>query len=184
MIATVLTPNQRLAATLIKQYQQEQLQQGLSYWLTPDILPISSWILRIWEQSLVLDREDLSLILTSNQELILWEEIITQSPESQSLLKISDLAKQAKAAWSLLKQWQLSYKHPSFVLTENSQAFQKWAQQFAERSLQENWIDSSSIVDHLIQKINSKKINLPQEITLYNFTELTPQYQALFERVR
>jgi ATP-dependent helicase/nuclease subunit B len=181
MTATVLTPNQRLAATLTKQYQQEQLQQGHSCWHTPDILPIFSWVMRTWEQSLAQHPDNFPLILTPNQELILWEEIITQSPESESLLKVSDLAKQARSAWSLLKQWQLNFTQPSFALTENSQAFQKWAQQFALRCLQENWIDSSSVVDHLILKINVSQVKLPPEIMLYNFTELTPQYLALLE---
>jgi len=174
----ILTPNQRLAATLLKKYNQQQIDQGHACWIRPLIRPLSSWIPELWQQYCAQVMDAHFILLTANQELILWEELIAEAPESEQLLKLSDLAKQAKSAWSILKQWQVNYNHPAFLSTENSRCFQTWARKFAQRCQQQSWIDSASLIELIITYIQEQKIKLPQNIVLLNFTELTPQYQT------
>lgn len=179
--AILLTPNQRLAATLIKQYNHEQLAQGQTCWPTAKIRPLVGWIQELWEQYTAREMDASLQLLTANQELILWEELIAETPESEELLKLSDLAKQAKAAWSTLKSWRTDFHHPSFSFTENCRYFQTWAEQFVQRCEESQWIDSASLTDLLIEKIQEKKIFLPRHLVLLNFTELTPQYKYLLK---
>ncbi len=177
--ALVLTPNQRLAATLIKRYNQEHLKQAQTCWPSPAIRPFSAWIQELWHQYSAEHMNADLLPLTANQELILWEEVIAEEPDSGLLLKLSDLAKQAKSAWTTLRLWQIDFDHPSFAFTENSRHFQAWAERFAQRCLEEGWLDNASLTDRLIEEIRQNHIPLPREVVLLNFTEIAPQHRDL-----
>lgn len=178
---TVVTPNQRLAAYLLKKYHIHQHQQGKTCWLSIDLLPLSSWTQRLWDYDIAAIMDKPLLVLNTNQELILWEEVIGKAPESEHLLKLSELAKQARSAWSTLKKWRTDIHHPMFSLTENCRAFQRWAKQFVRRCQQNNWIDSASLVDLIIDRIQQQHFTLPQQLLLVNFAEITPQQHALLK---
>ena len=68
---TVLTPNQRLAAYLRKQYNETQKTAVFS---SADILPMDAWLKRLYENALIQQWTD-KIILTAEQELALWEKV-------------------------------------------------------------------------------------------------------------
>ncbi len=179
MNTLTLTPNQRLAATLIKRYNEEKITQGFACWPSADIRPFSSWIQELWEQVCAQRMELNRISLTADQELILWEEMIAAEPGSDQLLMLSDLAKQAQSAWTTLKLWRTRFDHPSFSFTENARHFQAWAEAFEQRCHEQDWIDRASLTDHLIDALRQTSLHLPQKLILLNFTELAPQYREL-----
>lgn len=181
---TLVTPNQRLAATLTKKYARYQLNQGKRAWPTLDVLPLSSWIKRLWAEERARALAAPTLLLSANQELSLWEEIISAAPESAKLLKISELAQLAKSAWLILKQWQTDTQDPSFAYIENSRAFQSWSAKFAQLCTEKKWLDSASLTSEVMAKIAMGKLSLPSKLILLNFAELSPQNQALLELCR
>lgn len=176
---TLLTPNQRLAATLLKQYNQAKIEQGQSAWPTPKLRPFNAWVQEQWNHYCAREMHSPFLLLSANQELILWEEIIASRPENEQLLKLSDLAKQARSAWTTLKLWHTEFTHPAFDFTENCRHFQNWAREFLTRCREKQWLDNASLTDLLIENIRQNKIQLPARLILLNFTELAPQQQAL-----
>lgn len=175
----VLTPNRRLAATLIKQYQESKIAQGMLCWPTVLILPISTWLEKLWNEYTSQVIDETPLLLTSDQEQILWEEIIRKSPESEYLLQVSRTAKLALSAWELLKQWKIDPNDPQLAITEDSQFFQKWASTFQLQCKQQNLLDHASLPDWLSSIIATKKITLPTTIHLVGFIEISPQIHAL-----
>ncbi len=177
----LLTPNQRLAATLIKQYNQAQIKKGLKCWPSFRPRPWKTWIQELWTDNNAKEMDGAFLPLSANQELILWEEIIAARPESEVLLKLSDLALQAKSAWTTLKLWRTDFKQENFAFTENSRHFQEWATQFEARCQKVQWLDNASLTECLIEKIKQQKIDLPARLVLLNFTELAPQHLALLK---
>jgi ATP-dependent helicase/nuclease subunit B len=176
---TLLTPNRRLSAALLKKHQQHSIQQKQNCWQTPDILPFASWIERLWQLYCAENITETSILLTSNQEQILWEDIILHSKSDEDLLQITSAADLAKSAWGIVKQWQIDISHSSFDATQDTVTFQNWAKQFQDQCQQKNWIDSFSLIDKVIEKISAKKIILPQRIILKGFTELSPQQKKL-----
>jgi len=177
---TIVTPNRRLSATLIKKYNQLQLTQHNICWETIDILPFNTWIQRLWQSYCAENIEVTPHILTTQQEQILWEEILTQSPTNDALLQLSATAELAKSAWSILKQWQIDPLHSSLAITEDSSAFQAWAQSFKIVCQQNNWLDTSSLLDNVNEKIAAQRIKPQPHIILIGFTEYTPQQKKLF----
>ncbi len=85
---TLLTPNRRLAASLLKKYNQVQIDAGKSCWASVSILPIISWIQNLWQfYSAEKINSAMPFLLTAQQELVLWEEILLKFPANEALLQ-------------------------------------------------------------------------------------------------
>lgn len=177
---TIITPNRRLSATLLKKYNYEQAAKDHLSWETLDVLPFTSWIQRLWQDYCSSQLGPTPLILTTQQEQIVWEEILNQSPTNDALLQLSATAELAKSAWGTLKQWQVSTDHPAFALTEDSSAFQLWAEQFQIKCHENHWASTPELLDLVHEKIAAGHIQLPKKIILVGFTEYTPQQKGLF----
>lgn len=178
---TVLTPNRRLSAVIAKKYAEHQHHSGIKCWKTLDILPLyPSWLERFWKRETSKGSID-QLLLSPLQEQILWEKIIRDAPENETLLQLSNTAKLAKSAWEILKRWEVDLEHPSLPLTEDSRGFLKWAHTFQNLCQSQSWLDPHSLSAWLIQKIKSKEIHPPHHIVLVGFTEVAPQYHSLLK---
>jgi ATP-dependent helicase/nuclease subunit B len=176
----IITPNRRLSPTLLKQYNQFQLAQNHTCWETLIVLPITTWIEQLWQQYCASTLQIPPLILTNQQEHILWEEILQASPTHATLLQLAETADLAKSAWGLLKQWRVDPNQPDFLRNEDSKAFQVWAQLFQKKCQENNWLDTYSLFDLICEQLSQKKLTLPQQLIFTGFTEYTPQQQFLF----
>ncbi len=143
--ALVLTPNRRLATTLHKLYQTYQQNQQHACWQTPDILPLSSWLQRLWHDVTSQSLSHNLFLLNSAQEHFLWESIVSQSKESAPLLQVAETADIAKSAWGLLKQWEVDIHDPLFDSAEDYLALKHWATQFHTLCQEKHWIDTASL---------------------------------------
>src|SRR2546428_3457140 len=103
---TVVTPNRRLAQALTAEFDAFQIGKGLTVWEAPDILPFGAFVERLWEDALYSELGDkLPLLLTPQQELLLWQEVIATSGEGKDLLFTETAAAHCRDAWGLLHQW-------------------------------------------------------------------------------
>jgi len=176
---TVLTPNRRLSATLLKKYDAYQRELNRTAWPTLTILPFTTWLQQLWTSFATQEIEITTIALTPQQEHVIWEKILQDSPESERLLQVSATAELAKSAWSMMKQWQVPLSHPLLTLTDDGKSFQQWAFQFESLCQKQQWIDSASLADTLIENLQKKLIPTPPHLILIGFTELSPQQQAL-----
>lgn len=174
---TVLTPNRRLAATLHKLYQEQCLTQQLACWQTPDILPLSTWIERLWKEFTSNQVAAAPLLLSPMQEQYMWEKILVSMKESEELLQIAEAATLAKNAWALLKQWRLDVNDVIFSSTEDALALRKWCAAFTTQCQQHAYIDSASLLDVL----QNKPLPIAKHLVLIGFTEIYPQLQHFLD---
>ena len=65
---TVVTPNRRLAQSLMAEFDAHQAARGLPAWEAPDVLPLDAFVARLWEDALY-SGQDLPLLLTAAQVL-------------------------------------------------------------------------------------------------------------------
>lgn len=177
---TILTPNRRLCAVLGKRYAAWQSEQGKKTWATLDALPLyPSWLERSFHAFYADKLQRHPLLLSTQQELLLWEKILRDAPENEHLLQIQKTAKLAKSAWETLKRWNIALHHPELNLTEDSQAFLQWAETFKKRCHKNHFIDQNSLAHFLTEKITNKEFKAPDHLILIGFTEIAPQYRAL-----
>ncbi len=122
---TVVTPNRRLAQSLMADFDAFQTEKNLTVWEAPDILPFGAFVERLWEDALYSDLgESLPLLLTPAQEQHLWQEILK---ELDFLLK-DGAAQQCREAWRLMHQWRIGDRRRN----EDALAFSQWSSLYQE----------------------------------------------------
>src|ERR1700674_3439364 len=125
---TVLTPNQRLAAALIRDFDASRVARGLVSWEAADILPFSAFVERLYEDALYSDLATrLPLLLSPAQEQALWEEVIGATETGKDLLSKPSAAALAREAWQLAHAWRLTQKLKNTPANDDAQAFAGWA---------------------------------------------------------
>ncbi|OGT55560.1 MAG: hypothetical protein A3F43_02600 [Gammaproteobacteria bacterium RIFCSPHIGHO2_12_FULL_42_10] len=151
---TILTPNRRLSATLHKQYLAHQQAQDKTMWETPDILPVKTWIERLWNTFSHSMQETPRYLLNTKQTQQIWEKIIAKTTLHHALVQLSGIATLAASAWGLLKQWQIDpTAETSLVLyeeiTHDYVLFHRWCIKFHKICQKNRWIDPASLPDAL-----------------------------------
>ena len=165
---TVVTPNRRLAQALTAEFDAFQVAKGLSVWEAPDILPFGAFVERLWEDALYSELGDkLPLLLTPQQELLLWQEVIATSGEGKDLLFTETAAAHCRDAWGLLHQWRIGAARGN----EDHSAFSEWARQYQEETLGD--IDSARLPDLVAGLLD--KLKKPKLLVAYAFDLLPPQ---------
>lgn len=176
---TVVTVNKRLAVYLQEQYNFYQISQGHTVWQTPDIVAYPDWLTRCYQQALDLSLLAPELLLNTQQELSIWEQIIANSPQHKQLLQPHTAALEAQQAWQLLWEWQCPLADSSFSYSEDCSAFQTWAYQFSEYLKEQSWLDYSRLPERLSQLWQQHRNLLPDKIIWFGFIDLTSQQQKL-----
>src|SRR5438128_5666608 len=165
---TVVTPNRRLAQALTAEFDAFQIGKGLAVWEAPDILPFGAFVERLWEDALYSELGDkLPLLLTPQQELLLWQEVIASSREGKDLLFTETAAAHCRDAWGLLHQWRIGAARGN----EDHSAFSEWARQDQKETLGD--IDSARLPDLVAGLLD--KLKKPKLLVAYAFDLLPPQ---------
>jgi ATP-dependent helicase/nuclease subunit B len=179
--ATVLTASRRLARVLTQEFNCSQ-RGGKSVWKTPDILPLEAFLRRCWTEWIVSgDGSAGQVLLGPAQEQALWEQIIRESPEGESLLRIPETARAAAQAWSLA----IAYRLPldgQFEASDDCAAFLRWAHEFQRRCDARRWLVKAILADTIGALIVDGRIARPSRCFLAGFDELTPQQAEFVNR--
>jgi len=182
---TVLTPNQRLAQALAREFDAAQAAQGGSAWESADILPYAAFVGRCYEDALYSEHaSELPILLTPAQEHALWEDIIRRSVAGDALLAIPETAALAADAWKTAHAWRLLDSVRSGELNEDASAFRDWCAQYSLRCERERHTDSALLPDLIAAHLNGAALRKPKWLVLYGFDIMTPQQRALFDALR
>ncbi|HVW63395.1 MAG TPA: PD-(D/E)XK nuclease family protein [Nitrosospira sp.] len=179
---TVVTPNRRLAAELKRNFDQIQAAGGAIAWEAADILPISAFIERLYQEALYSGQvPGLPVLLTSAQEDILWEDVIRRSAAGAALLSIPDTAQLVREAWTLAHAWELVPRLGSCPLNEDGRAFLDWASLFKKKVRRMRGIDRGRLFDLASELCTHPGTRKPKRLVCYGFDILTPQQASFLE---
>ena len=180
---TVVCANVRLAHRLKHLYAQEQLRQGRRAWETPDILPYRAWLRRCWNSRH--ERNGVTkLMLSGDQESVVWQQIIKDSDYKDNLLQISSVAEQVVGAWQRLKEYNVPIFPEGTPMNDDVFAFKSWADEFQSRCRHNNWIDNASLADILRLDAATVPDTFGHGVTLAGFDQLTPQQTMLYKGMK
>src|SRR3982751_6112878 len=105
---TVLTPNTRLAQSILRDFDRAQAAAGERMWETADVLPFGALVTRLWEDSLYSARGSaVPLLLTPVQELAAWDEAVRASNLPDPVFSVPAAAAQCREAWQLMHAWRI-----------------------------------------------------------------------------
>jgi probable DNA repair protein len=182
---TVVTPNQRLAQALSREFDAAQTAQGRSAWESADILPYAAFVQRCYEDLLYSELAPaLPILLTPAQERALWEDIIRRSDAGGALLAIPETAALAADAWKTAHAWRLLDSLRSGQLNEDATAFRDWCAAYSLRCERERHTDTALLPDLVAARLIGNEMRKPKLLAVYGFDIRTPQQQALFDALR
>jgi ATP-dependent helicase/nuclease subunit B len=173
---TVVTPNARLARELAREFDAGQAAKGLPVWETADILPLTAFAERLYEDALYSAlAAKLPLLLTDAQARSLWEAAIRESRWGEALLAVPQAAAEAARAWALAQGWRIDGALSSFPGNDDAKAFADWAKDYARRCAKERATDRARLPDVVAPLLREDALRKPKLLVLYAFDELKPQ---------
>ncbi len=173
---TVVTPNARLARSLVAAVDEFQIGRNRGSWEAADILPFGAFVERLWEDALYSPMEEMSgaslpLLLSAAQEQHLWEEILADS----GLLAVPQAAAQCRDAWRLAHLWRLRSEGGN----EDAAAFVEWSRAYERRTRGD--VDAARLPDLMLGHLG--KVRTPKLLVAYGFDVVPPQTRAFFDRL-
>lgn len=175
----VVTPNLRLAHELAREFDRFQLARGLTLWEAPDILPLSAFVLRAYEDALYSDRgAELPVLLTAAQEQALWEDVVGHSDEGKRLLAVPQAAAAARDAWITAHAWRLMEGLGAARRNEDAEAFAGWAARYERITRRDGHIESARLPDLVAGRLGDASIRRPALLVSHGFDIVTAQQRA------
>lgn len=182
---TLLTVNRRLSRVLRSEFDRARLAAGEIVWESPDIVPYAAWLQRCWNDFVACAEQPVPTLLSADQDACLWEQVIAEHPlrdGQASLLHAADTARNARAAWALLRDWQIDPEHDVGYASEEVRAFRAWARAYASHCRRGDWLDSASLAGRLTgEGFEAIAAAGTRRVLLAGFDRPTPQQQAVLE---
>ncbi|MBX3664370.1 MAG: PD-(D/E)XK nuclease family protein [Burkholderiales bacterium] len=180
----VITPNRRLAQSLLQEAGACQLARGLALWDTPDIISLAGFIERTADAARHAGSAVLPLPLAPEQSRALWEQLLRDSDAGSSLLAVTEAARFAHEAWRLMVSWRLRRSLRDAVPNEDAAAFLEWAPRYERALRRAGQLDAAELADQVLPFIRERKLALPQQVIAYGFDSFTPQQAEFLAGVR
>lgn len=197
---TLITPNRRLAQSLAADFARAQIAAGRAAWESPDILPYSAFIERLYQEALYAEGgSQMPLLLGAEEEQSLWEDAVRAS--QALLLALPETAALAREAWQLAHAYRLRealargdlhdarvvlndarvvLNNARVVLNNDAQAFVDWARRYERACERLGRTDGARLPDVLAARLAQPELKKPERLVRYGFAETTPQQDDFF----
>ena len=179
---TLVTGNSRLARLLKNQYNQWRVSLGDRQWQSPVIGSWNVWLDKLWETASLKGLVGTDRGVPGSRQLIsLWEGTLKSKELSHQLLRPESLASQLQKTRSLVGEWQLDFKDPSWFGgdNENSAAFYQWNQSFEKRCAKGQWISPEDRLVPLRKALGEGLLSPSEPVDLLGFDEFSPAQAGL-----
>ena len=179
---TVVTPNRRLAQALERDFDRHQLARGLASWSAADILPLSAFLGRLYEDALYSELgAGLPLLLSAEEEQALWERVVGDSKEGGGLLARVQAAAACREAWRTAHAFGFAGSIAGFAENEDTRAFLAWSRAVERECAHNRWIDVARLPEIISSHLAHSALKKPSLLVLHAFDLLSPQQRDFIE---
>jgi probable DNA repair protein len=183
---TLVTPNKRLARTLVARHDDAMVRAGHKVWPAMHALPWQSWLETLWFEALAAHAlTDPRPILSAHAAAFLWDRIVERDAV---LLDPGGAAQRASDAWRTFHAWRtLPETFDAWArsgIADDASAFAGWARRFAEALAERRVIDAAQLPDQLTLAAPAVTAWRNKHCLLAGFFEFTPQQQRLLAALR
>lgn len=180
----LLTPNQRLASRISNAYAVFCAKNGHKVVVAPYVQSLEHWLDSCWEQLLCnADQQVLAKrLMTPEQELCLWQQVIADSDAGATLLRPASTAGQLRTAYNTLHEWGIDYRDSDIsnhFSGQDDQIVQQWFVEFDSRCQQESLIAQAQKTHYLQQAFADRRLATVENYALYGFEDLSPALQSV-----
>lgn len=184
----LVTPNNRMARTLVRAHDVAQRAAGLSVWPTASVLPYAAFVERLWWQlSTVMP---LPRRLNARVSRVLWSEIVERDAERAPLYATAGATALAQDTWHLMHLWRTadempwrSWRREGDGITYDTARFARWAARYYDRLADGGFIDEAQVSDFIAR--HASRLPGPERAwAMTGFDEHTPQALRLLTALR
>ena len=173
---TVVTPNQRLAGALRRDFDARQIAQGLRSWETADVLPLAALVERLYEDALYSElATQLPVLLTAAQEQSLWEDIVRSSEAGRALASAPPAAALAREAWQVAHAWRLMPRLKGYPANDDARCFADWAWRYEGATRRGRHTERARLADAVAPHLAHRALRKPGTLVAYGFDILDAQ---------
>lgn len=179
---TVVTPNDRLARELVRQFDETQIGRGLAVWEAADVLPFAAFVERLYQDALYSEfAAELPSLLSVAQQRELWEAVIRASDYGATLLTASQTAAECHRTWELAHSWRVADALGTVPGSDDAEVYAAWARDYARRCASARYTDMARIPDIVVPLLKAPALRKPRLLVPYAFDVVTPQQRDFFE---
>jgi probable DNA repair protein len=187
---TVVTPNNRLARTLIARHDAAMLRSRRRTWTAARALPWSIWLTTLWRDALEAGVAPPELrVLSQFESQYLWRRLVRDDEAQQaSVIDSRGAAQLALDAWQLVHAWGeggQSWRgwRDSAEAPEDSDAaaFVRWAERHHRDLASRRGLDLATLPDALREWAGGMREWRGRTVALVGFLEFSPQQQRLHD---
>jgi probable DNA repair protein len=174
--AAALTATLRQAHHLRWRFDRHQQKQGRRAWRAPRIEPLSAWVAKAWEHSLVSEGAAGQLqLLSPTQSRQLWQSLpVVDGPLTPALTGLIE------SAWRLSHDWQITPARIREVgRGTDAEQFGQLAEHYAQTCRDKGWLDRVSAMSALLPEIAAGPAWLDPSLLFVGFDVWTPGLAGL-----
>jgi ATP-dependent helicase/nuclease subunit B len=171
----IITVNRRLSSHLKRQFEQQQFAQRKA-WSSPEILPLSQWLEKLWA-----NHYPDGVLLDNLGCALAWQKIVGEDSLNYPLLDMKRAAKQAEEAWRLLQEWLVPLDSMSHTDSEDVAAFLRWAQRYQQHCAANAWSDTARLGAELQLTLATSSYPYPARLFLLGFDSFPPAIKKFID---
>lgn len=173
---TVVTPTRRLAHHLKVRHDEACLAQGLAVWPTPDILPWSALIERMFQLDRQAGRTELRW-LGDGAARLWWERLVQRDPNGAAIISPQGLGRAAHRSWRLLHDYEIPLGALSGDNGPEVAAFARWSAEYS------SWLEAHHWLDAAQAPLRIDAASAGPRLRLVGFDALTPAQTTFTQRL-
>ncbi len=182
----IITPNQRLAKFINRQYQKTTNTKKLAF-KADKVISLEQYLLKQFHtlQLRYPDKYAKFQLLNQNQEYHLWKNIIECSPYADSLLfKTLGLSKIISANQNCIL-WNIDLKNQKILHHHgmDQDVFTIWKEEFDRLCTEHSFLINANLFQLVEDSLNKGILDISEQYYLYGFDEITPAQQSLFNSI-
>ena len=183
---TVVTPNRRLARSLVALYDREARAGGRAVWPAATALPWDAWLKTLWRDALAAGVVPANARLrTPPQAAHAWSRIV--SAQATQFIDPRGAAILAADAWTLVHAWGAggaSWRAwEGDDTADDCAAFARWANRYAHELADGGAIDLAELPDRICDWAGAIPSLRGAELVMAGFTEFAPQQERLLAAI-
>ncbi|MBU2590963.1 MAG: hypothetical protein KKC21_02955, partial [Nitrospinae bacterium] len=178
----IVTVNARLARLIRNGFDRRMVDTGKEGWATPPVVALKGWFQILWDDIW----EDKKPYLTSLRSKVLWEKTIAEDNTLRNIpfLNITDMAEEAWKAYEIFRTYRLPLQEENIYSSRETLSFAGWLRGYRLSLESLGFIDIYDMRERVVEGIRVGEVDIPQEISLVGFQEVSPELVELIEAIK
>lgn len=172
---TVVTVNSRLYRYILEGYDRHMLSKGAVAWKSPVVMPIGAYLPALWSEAAPSEP-----LIGKSQAGALWEKVVSKD-RSVDKRHFGQAAKASYEAYRLMSDYRVRLPEDDLYLSEEGRAMKRWLARYSKEVDRLGFVDSAALPARIEKAIKAGSVQVPDELTLAGFDELTPAFARLLD---